>query len=481
MPAQALVGTVLDEWLDPAGDYVLVGDGRILRVASGKPPSWAGIVDLGGYLFPAFIDAHAHLSWLGLLLNGVDLRGSRSPGEVAERLARAPGPVAYGRGWDQEEFEPRGSMPDRRLLDARVPGRPAVAVRTCGHLAVANTLALDLTRPWEAYPGLVDRDKGLLLEDAVYYVVERLLDALDVSKLVEDASKALASTGVGGVASMACPPSEARALAGGAAKRLLVACYPKPGDLDEARALLAGSPHARVAGVKLFADGSLGARTAFLREPYSDDPGNRGRRLLTAGEIMEASKPVLTAGLRVAVHAIGDAALDEVLGAFEALDPGPQGRVEHASIVWDDQLSRLEPLQVHVVVQPHFRVSDWWINERLGERARLAYRLRSLYKRLPLALSTDAPVEPYEPWETLAAAAGQCRQPACRAEESLSWREAFHSYTRLSAQAAGGPLEEAGTLEPGSPPLITWSPRDPRDPGWRGPARLVYPPAGPHL
>ncbi len=481
MPARAVVGVVLDEWLDEAGDYVIISDGRIQRVGKGNPPGWATPRDIGGYLFPAFIDAHAHLSWLGLLLNGVDLRGSRSPLEVADRLARAPGPIAYGRGWDQEEFDERGTMPERRLLDSRVPDKPAVAVRVCGHLAVANTLALEITRPWEAYPEMVDREKGLLFEDAVYHVIERLLENLDVGKLVSDASKALAAAGIGGVASMSCPLSEARALARGAGRPLLVACYPRPRDLEGAASVLGRGSSASVAGVKLFADGSLGARTAFLREPYSDEPESRGKRLLSSEEIVEAAEPVLSQGLRVAVHAIGDAALDEVIEAFERLDPGPMARVEHASIVWDDQLSRLEALQPYLVVQPHFRVSDWWIEERLGDRARQAYRFRSLARRIPLALSTDAPVEPYEPWETIAAATGQCTQPTCRREESLSWREAFHAYTRTAAQAAGGPLARAGTLEEGAPAILAWTPNDPRDPGWRGPARLVVLETGLHI
>ena len=475
MPSRALVGVVLDEWLDDAGDYVVVDGWRILRVGRGRPPGWASIRRVDGYIIPAFIDAHAHLSWLGLLLNGVDLRGSKSPVEVADRLARAPGPVAYGRGWDQEEFEERGSMPDRRLLDSRVPDKPAVAVRVCGHLAVANTRALELTRPWEAYPGMVDRDRGVLLEDAVYYVIEKLLETLDVGKLVADAARALAEAGVGGVASMSCPRGEARALAGGAGGPLLVACYPRPQDLEAVLPLLEDSRSTAVVGVKLFADGSLGARTAFLREPYSDSPGHRGRRLLSSQDIIGLAEPVLSSGLRVAIHAIGDAALDEVISALEALDPGPMARIEHASIVWDDQLARLEALQPYIVVQPHFRVSDWWIEDRLGGRARLAYRFRSLARRVPVALSTDAPVEPHEPWETLAAATGQCGQPACRGEESLSWREAFHAYTRMAARASGGPLVEAGTLREGAPAILAWTPNDPRDPGWRGPARLAHP------
>ncbi len=475
MPSQAIAGTlVLDEWLDPVGEYVVLDSrGRVERVAWGRPPSWAKVRRVEGYIHPAFIDAHMHLSWLGLALYGVDLRGSRSAVEVADRLSKAEGPLAYGRGWDQEDFDDPGRLPDRRLLDSRIPDRPAVAVRVCGHLAVANTLALEEARPWEKYPEHVDRETGLLREDAVYYTIERLLSKVDVASLVARAAEALASAGVGGVASMACNPREAEALARGAGAPLLVACYPRPEHIEASLAVLQGKPGVEVAGVKLFADGSLGARTARLRSGYSDDPGNRGVLLLDRRAIVGLARPVLEAGLRVAVHAIGDEALDEVIAAYEILDPGGQARVEHASIVWPDQLSRLEALKVWIVAQPRFRVSDWWIDRRLGGRARYAYRLRSLHKTGMLALSTDAPVEPYQPWETLQAAQGMCDAPACTGSESLSAREAFYDYTRNAARAAGGPLATAGSLEVGAPGLLAYTPTPPDSYRWEGPSRLI--------
>ena len=126
-------------------------------------------------------------------------------------------------------------------------------------------------------------------------------------------------------------------------------------------------------------------------------------------------------------------------------------------------------------------MGDWWIERRLGPgRLRLAYRFASMAGAgVPVALSTDAPVEPYDPWETLRAALGLCGEPACLPHESLSPGEAFEAYTRTAAGAAGGPLEGAGALEPGAPALLAWSPRHPLDPPWRGPSRLLYaPPAG---
>ncbi|GAB6148285.1 amidohydrolase [Stetteria hydrogenophila] len=472
---------VLNEHGEQVGEYVVVENGRVSRTGSGSPPP--GSVRLGGYLFPAFIDAHAHPAGLGLALSGADLRGSRSAVEVARRLAATRGPIAYGRGWDQEAFDDPGRLPDRRLLDAAVPDRPAVAVRVCGHLAVANTLALEAARPWERYPGLVDRGRGILLEDAVGYTVERLMARVDVEPLVRTALERLAGVGVGGVSAMACTAREAEALASldeRGALRVRVACYPAPGELEGAAGILSRRRLGMVGlvGVKLFADGSLGARTARLREDYHDAPGSRGVLLLDSRKLAEWARRASSMGLRLAVHAIGDEALDHVIEGFNRAGGVEGFRVEHASLVHDGQVKALAALGVYAVMQPRFRVSDWWIDKRLGPgRVRLAYRLASLPRGgVPVALSTDTPVEPPEPWETLSAAVGLCSQPACTPGESLTPREAFTAYTRTAASASGGPLAGTGTLERGAPALIAWSPSSPLEPGWRGPARLVYPP-----
>ncbi len=482
MPSIVISGdAVLNEYGEVVGEYIVVEDGKIGRVRKGSPP--AGALRLGGYLFPAFIDAHTHPASLGLALRGANLRGARSPVEVARRLAGTRGPVAYGRGWDQELFEDPRSLPVRELLDAAVPDRPAVAVRVCGHMATANTLALEIARPWERYPDFVDKERGVLVEDAVYYTLEKVLANIDVEPLVKAAADKLASLGVGGISAMACTRREAEAfasLAGKGALKLRVACYPSPEELEKVEGILGGSDRGgRVAliGVKLFADGSLGARTAKLREDYYDAPGTRGRLLADSSTIAEWARRVSSKGLRLAVHAIGDEALDHVIDGFRRAGSVRGFRVEHVSIAHDDQIDSLAELGVYAVVQPHFRVTDWWIDRRLGpERLRLAYRFASLLRRgVPVALSTDTPVEPPEPWETLSAALGLCSQPSCRAEESLTSREAFTAYTRVAAEASGGPLSLMGRLEQGAVAAIAWSPSNPLEPGWKGPARLVYP------
>jgi predicted amidohydrolase YtcJ len=345
-------------------------------------------------------------------------------------------------------------------------------------VAVANTLALSMARPWEAYPSLVDRERGILLEDAVGYTLERLLSQVSLSLPVEMAVKALASAGIAGVSSLSCTPAEARALRKLEMMRSLpvrVSCYPDYPRLEE---LLREGRGRRwsVVGIKLYADGSLGARTAYLREPYSDDPGNRGVLLLRASDIRGRAEKAVARGLRVATHAIGDAALDEVIEAYESLGECGLCRVEHASIAWPSQIRALASLGVYVVVQPRFRVSDWWIDKRLGtHRLRAAYPHASMLRAgVKLALSTDAPVEPYQPWETFRAAVGPCSEPACRPEEYLKPREVIEAYTRLAAEASGGPAGRVGRLCRGAPAALAYTPSNPLDPQWRGPLTLLY-------
>ncbi|MCE4619505.1 MAG: amidohydrolase [Desulfurococcales archaeon] len=461
---------IVNEYLEPIGDSILVEDGRVKSV--NPKAGYATEKQYQGLIAPAIVDAHLHITWIGLALQGADLQGSKTPEDVARKLAGAQGPIAYGRGWDQENFIVRGAMPTRKLLDQYVPDRPAVAVRVCGHLAVANTLALHASQIHSRYPGLVDVEEGIVREDAVYHLVEALLEKVDASLLVAKALEYIKSHGVLGVSSMSCPVSEAAALARiQEAGRLhsRISCYPRPEDLDRALQILGREGKAAVVGIKDFADGSLGARTAYLSMDYSDDPGNRGMRLLDAKTIIKRAGPVLRKGLRVAIHAIGDAALDDVVEAYETLSPGPNGRIEHASIVRPGQEKRLAGIGVHVVVQPHFRVSDWWITDRLGQqRLTWAYPFRRLADSgARLAFSTDSPVEPIDPAKTFRAALSQCSQPSCLPSEALTPEEAFLAYTRSAAEASGGPVAELGRVEQGSPACFTILAGDPRREGLR--------------
>ncbi|RLG46502.1 MAG: hypothetical protein DRO06_04320, partial [Thermoproteota archaeon] len=209
-----------------------------------------------------------------------------------------------------------------------------------------------------------------------------------------------------------------------------------------------GDPMLRFVGVKLMADGSLGARTAALREPYSDDPGNSGRMILSERAIRLVCRLAELAGLQAAVHAIGDGALEAVLRAFSGLRRPRAHRVEHASVAPPDLIEEAARLGCWVVVQPRFVVSDFWVGERLGERARWAYPFRSMLEAgVRLAASSDCPVEPLDPLSGIRAAVDR------PGPEAISEGEAVSLYTSSAAAVTGE--ADRGVLRPGAAADLT--------------------------
>jgi len=378
----------------------------------------------------------------------------RSIGELKERLRVTKTSLIYGRGWDQELFE-ESRWPTRWDLDDVVKDRPVVLVRICGHAAVLNSKALELIKPWELYPKFTHMESGaptgIVFEDAVTYVLSKLLETVDTRQLIVGALKELFRNGIAGASSMSCNEDEIKALEKLALKAGVlpakISCYPDYAERDNVGGDVRG--WVEITGFKLYSDGSLGARTAYLKEPYNDEPSVRGILLTDRRVIGEAMIETSRRGLKLAIHAIGDGALDEVLEAARAI--GVRGfRVEHASITWDEQIDALREFLAYVVVQPRFRVSDWWIDRRLGSRVRMAYRFKSMVDRgVKVALSSDAPVEPLDPNETIKAAMSMCWQPACFKEEALDMKEILLAYTRVAAEASGGALVDSGVLEKG--------------------------------
>ena len=212
----------------------------------------------------------------------------------------------------------------------------------------------------------------------------------------------------------------------------------------------------RVVGLKVIVDGSLGARTAWLSKPYADDPTIRGTPLWSYEELREVAEAAYRRGFQLAIHAIGDSALDMVLRLYRELgvSPGDRARVEHASVARPEQIAEMAGMGVVAVVQPHFVVTDWWVVRRVGEeRAPWVYPFRTMMERgVRLAFSTDAPVEPVDPFETLYAATTRGVREGIELarltpNEVLGVAEALDAYTRGSAYALRDPM--AGSLEPG--------------------------------
>ena len=279
---------------------------------------------------------------------------------------------------------------------------------------------------------------GLLVEDAVSWAMEKIPrpGRATLKELLRKVIAEYLRYGVTAVHSMSVDLEElllVRELELEGELKLRYEAYVKPellGSIPEELRHL-------VRGVKAFADGSFGARTAALRERYSDFPGS-GTLLMRAEEIAELARVASSQGLELAVHAIGDRAVEEVLRAAEMLHGWI--RVEHASLTPPDLLELFSQLRPAVAVQPHFILSDTWIVERLGERTRWVYAFKSLARTgSTLMGSSDSPVEPLNPWLGVYAAVHRGEPEGLpiagyTGGEKLSLREAVGLYAQPASR-----------------------------------------------
>lgn len=458
---------------------LLVGDdGRVKRVLRGemvKLPAGTAVIDAGGRtMLPGLIDAHGHVMGLGLALNQLDLTGTKSLAELQERLkdyaaANPDLPWITGRGWNQELWADK-RFPTAADLDAAVPGRPVWLERVDGHAAVANSAAMraaGVTAATRA-PAGGRIENGLFVDAATSLIDEKVPPATPAQReqALLKAQAMLLEHGLTVVADMGTSPDDWKAMnrlyAAGSLQIRVMSYAAGPAAI---RAITPLGPtlwlyndRLRLGGIKLYADGALGSRGAWLKRPYADAP-TRGLPLLTPAELREQAEAAAASGFQLAVHAIGDAANDMVLDTYEALgsDKGDRRwRVEHAQVVDPADLDRFARDKVIASMQPVHQTSDRLMAEaRLGP-ARLdgAYAWQTLEKSgARLALGSDFPVEHPNPFHGLAAGVsrqGLDDQPpgGWRPWERLTFAQALAGFTRDAAWA-GFADRRFGSLEPG--------------------------------
>jgi predicted amidohydrolase YtcJ len=429
----------------------------------------ADLVDLdGGFVAPAFVDSHVHLTATGLTMIGLDLRPATSLRHCLQLLAdhtRAhPDGVIWGHGWDESGW-PERTPPSTADVDGAVGARPAYLSRIDVHSAAAST-ALRIRAPG--------------LADAAGYAADGPLTA-DAHHLVRAAARAQLAPGQRRDARLA-------ALAAAAANGIVAVhecAGPQiggPDDWDEireidhpvqvvgywgeavacaaeARALLERTGARGLAG-DLFVDGALGSRTAWLQQPYQDAPTCCGNAYLDDDAITAHVRACTEAGITAGFHVIGDAAVDAVVRAFGRVADDCGGpalarcghRLEHLEMITEEQAARLGSWGVIASVQPTFDAlwggDTGMYAERLGpERARRLNPLALLASRgVPLAFGSDSPVTDLNPWATVRAATTH-RTPG----NALSARAAFAAATRGAWRAGGVRDGLTGTLVPGAP------------------------------
>jgi predicted amidohydrolase YtcJ len=480
-----------------AGAVATRGD-RIVYV--GDSAGAAALVDertqvfAGAFVAPGFGDAHVHFTDGGFQLASVDLRPAKSKQEFIRRLAahartRKPGEWIIGGDWDHESWE-GGPLPERGWIDSVTQENPVFVNRLDGHMGLANSAALRAAgisaETRDVAGGVIVRDlagepTGVLKDEAMGPVYRAIPtpSAEQMDSALARAMRWAASKGVTAVGSVSAGWDQVAALRRAHASGHLatrVSIYVPLQDWRAAAETLrvhgAGDDLLRVAGVKGYVDGSLGSTTALLERPYLDEPKSSGLLTTPRDSLASWIGRADSAGLQVAVHAIGDRANALVLDIYDSVAAahGPRDRrlrVEHAQHLRPQDIARFGTSGYIPSMQPYHIADDGrWAWKRIGpELTRTTYPLRALLDgRARLALGSDWTVAPLDP--LLGIKAAVTRQtldgknpggwvPA----EKISLEETLRAYTAGVAYANFGDRAR-GVLKVGHPADLVVLDRD---------------------
>ncbi|HJV42560.1 amidohydrolase [Caulobacter sp.] len=474
----------------PTAQAVLIRDDKILFVgdlAAAKAKAAKGVRDIdlkGAAAYPGFVDAHAHLTGIGLRELTLNLDQVKSVAELAAAVktyaAAHPEGAIYGRGWIETHW-PEKRFPNRADLDAAAPGRIVVLGRSDGHASVASSAALakaGITAATAApaggqiLKGADGQPDGMLIDHAqslVEGVIPPPSEALKRQAL-RKAGELYASRGWTGLDNMSVMEGDLALLRDEAAKgafHIRVDNYMDPSGAAE---VLAKGPSTdptgliRVRGIKLYMDGALGSRGAALLEPYSDAEG-LGLQLTPRDQGLDLMKKAKAVGAQVAMHAIGDRGNRMTLDWFEealAGDTAARWRIEHSQIVADTDVPRFARLGVIASMQPSHAIGDlYFAPARLGkDRLHEGYRWKDfLDAGVVVAAGSDAPVEVGDPRiEFYAAVYRHSLDGFANAdwhlEEAVTRAQALKMLTLAPAYAVFRE-KELGTLEAGKKADVT--------------------------
>lgn len=476
----------------PSAQAVAVFGERIIAVGSNADAETlrgpkTRIIDAGGkLLLPGFNDAHVHFVSGGAQLDSVQLNDVTSTDEFVRRIAaqakKTPkGEWIQGGDWDETKW-PGSVLPTKELIDAVTPDNPVLISRYDGHSVLANSIALRLAGVTAQTPdppgGVIVRDaRGNPtgdLKDAAGDLVGKIVPPLSHEQRLRTVRRALehaASLGVTSVQNMDPDYEDIAVYAellqtGELTTRIYAA--PLITQVDDQvkigirRAF--GGPYLRIGALKAFADGSLGSRTAYFFEPFSDQPDNHG---LLADEMQPLSlmrdrmMKADAAGLQICTHAIGDQAISMILDLYAELlkaNPGADRRfrIEHAQHMAAKDFDRFAQLGVIASVQPYHAIDDGrWAEPRIGhDRASRTYAFRTFLNHgVHLAFGTDWDVAPLNPLLTVYAAVTRATLDGKNPngwfpEQKLTVEEAVRAYTMGSAYAEFQEKEK-GSITPG--------------------------------
>ncbi len=408
-----------------------------------KEPS-TNCIDADNHLIiPGLNDSHQHLLMVGQLLQNVVLYGVTSIQELIGRGKHfidthkpEDGQFIGGMGWNQDYFTDEHRLPTRHDLDMISTTHPIVFRRACGHIMVCNSLTLQLAGIDENTPevegGQIDREEngyptGIFRENASVYLtkLQKPETLEDIKKTILTAAGYAASKGLTSVqtndVSSSNPNYEMviqayRELAEDGLLPVRVnlqCCFTEIESFDyflnQGYTFGQGNSNFKIGPLKLFVDGSLGARTALMRNPYYDDPNEIGIRTLTQAQSDELVKRAQEHNFQVVVHAIGDGAIEQVLDSYQKVFNQADGNtlrhgIVHCQITDLPLLKRFQDMDVLALVQPIFLHYDKHIVcDRVGEKlASTSYAFKTMENlHLHVSYGTDAPVEDLNPFASM--------------------------------------------------------------------------------
>ena len=401
--------------LKPLAGAIAIRGGRILAVGSTREvkqtvATGTRVIDVAGALvLPGFADSHTHFISGGFSLRNINLRDAGSREEFTRRVAEKARELGKGKwltggGWDHEQFSPP-ELPSKDWIDAVTPDNPVCVSRLDGHMALANSLALraaGITRDTPTPPGgEIVRDAATgeptgILKDAAMRLVYRHVpqpSGAEKTAAAELALKHAAQNGLTSIHDMSDRSSYEvyRELGRQGKLTCRLAVYIPITEVDSA-AQMPLTPQSesflKLAGLKGFADGSLGAATAYFFAPYADNPGTSGLlhdQMFPEGIMEERVRKADRMGLQVAVHAIGDRANSILLDIYgRVMSAGGKRdrrwRIEHAQHLRSEDIVRMGKLGVIASMQPYHAIDDGcWAEKKLGKaRLKTTYAFRSL-------------------------------------------------------------------------------------------------------
>ena len=462
--------------MHPMVEAVVVENGRIIDLGNttSMKAHWnhgkTEVVDLNeAFVTPGLIDSHLHIAGIAENIRNLNVTDCTSADEMLAEIKKhverlKPGEWIVGRGWNENEFD-NGVIPTIEELDRVAPHNPMYIARICGHASLVNSQALEVCgiHPYIAVPegGTIVLDEqtrkpsGLFLEAASGLIRKHIpgptYEAYE--KSMRGAIEFSMSKGLTSVHT-----NDPRFLGGfdqtykiydtllnkeqmGLRCNLLID-HEFMDDLYE-RGMYTGygNETLNIGAVKIFVDGAIGRRTALLSEPYSDDLGQYGDAMYSQDALYKIVKQARTLGMPIAVHVIGDQALENIL---DVLDEFPtvayRDRLIHVQVLREDLIKRLAMPSRIADIQPRFLAGDFpWVQDRLGEeRSKLAYAWKSLMNAgVVCAGGSDCPVEPVDPMLGIHAAVTRKRPDEMHngynEREKLTMEEALMLFTKMGA------------------------------------------------